>query len=172
MSDVFDYAVDEIIKLEGGYINNPSDPGGPTNMGITLKTLSAWRNTTCTAQDVSDLTTDEAKKIYKALYWDKVHGDDLKPAVALVLFDAAVNMGVGTSIRLAQRALHLAEDGIIGPQTLSSINRTDSLDFITSFMTERAIYYINLNTFNTFGKGWLHRLFTLAMESNNFIPVN
>lgn len=172
MSDIFDYAVNQVIQEEGGFVNDAQDPGGATNMGITLATLSTWRNATCTAADVQALTQEEAEKIYKSLYWDKVQGDSLKPAVALLLFDAAINHGVGMAVKLAQRALRVADDGVIGPQTMRSLNVVDPHDFITDFMAQRALLYVAQPGFSHFGQGWMHRLFDCTLEASGFIHTN
>src|SRR5690606_5273554 len=66
-----------ILASEGGYVDHPDDPGGATNMGITIGRLSAWRGRKVTKQEVKNLTRGEALEIYKACYWDVVRGDDL-----------------------------------------------------------------------------------------------
>jgi lysozyme family protein len=85
----FERALDVTLVYEGGYSNDPRDPGGPTNMGVTQKTLAAWRGEPVSAADVKALTLDEARKIYKAQYWDRVRADRLPTGVDFAVFDYA-----------------------------------------------------------------------------------
>ncbi len=169
MTDVFQFALDAVLASEGGFVNDSNDPGGATNMGITLAVLSQWRDKPTTVDDVRSLTKDEATDIYKALYWDKVHGELLPPAVALLLFDAAVNHGVGTSIKLAQLALRVQADGVFGPQTLKALNNTDAREFVINFATENMLYYVNCGGWAHFGRGWAHRTILTAVSAYNFV---
>ena len=95
----FDRAVALVLKHEGGYVNDSRDPGGETRYGISKR---AYPDV-----DILRLTEDEAKAIYKRDYWDTLRPDEIPEPLAICLFDAAVNMGAVTSVRLLQTTLNL-----------------------------------------------------------------
>ena len=114
-------AIRKTIKLEGGYVNDPVDPGGETKYGISKRAFPEV--------SIADLTIDDAFSIYKWGYWDKLSLDVCKSQViANELFDTAVNMGVHKAATILQEALNacsgseLVIDGLIGPQTLGRLN--------------------------------------------------
>ena len=104
-----------VLWAEGGYVDDPLDPGGATNLGITLGVLREWRHTAVTKSDVQNLTREEAGAIYRARYWNAIRGDELPAGVDLMVFDACVNLGPGRSARMLQAAVGVAQDGAIGP---------------------------------------------------------
>ena len=99
MSVGFEPAVELILKHEGGYVNHPDDPGGETNFGIAKRSYPNL--------EIDKLSEDDAKRIYKEDYWDKVRGDQLHPAVALMVFDTAVNMGISREVNSFKKLLML-----------------------------------------------------------------
>lgn len=118
-----------ILQREGGFVDNPADPGGATNMGITQATLSAWLGRPATLDEVRNLTADTAKAIYTANYYAKPHIDQLPALIQPVMLDAAVNSGPGQAVKWLQRVLNaggygpLAVDGGVGPATISAANK-------------------------------------------------
>lgn len=120
----------EIIAHEGGYVDHPKDPGGATNMGITIGTLREWRGGPVTKGHVRSLTKREAETIYRARYWNPVRGDDLRAGVDLVALDPAVNSGVRRGVQWLQRAVGVAADGKMGPVTLKTANHATPVDTI------------------------------------------
>ena len=146
----FDQCFDKLIAHEGGYVNHASDPGGETNFGISKRSYPQV--------DIKNLTRDAAKQIYKRDYWDRAQCDRLPPTLAYLLFDAAVNSGIGQAIRFLQRAAGVADDGVIGPMTLASIQRTDAESICARFIGQRLDFMTRLSTFDHFGKGWSRRL--------------
>ena len=105
------------LQAEGGFCDDPLDPGGATNWGITLGTLSGWRGHTCSVADIRELRATEAGAIYQAHYWAAVDGETLPGGLDLLVFDFGVNAGPETSVRLLQRMVGVTADGIMGPQT-------------------------------------------------------
>lgn len=155
--DRFPLCVSRIFKQEGGYVNHPSDPGGATNMGITIGTLSDWRGHAVTPEDVRNLTREEAGDIYRAGYWDPVKGSELPVGVDLVVFDFGVNAGPSRAIKMLQRVVGASNDGIIGPETLRLVRIRDATGVVIAYGEARLDYYRSLRHFDTFGKGWTAR---------------
>jgi lysozyme family protein len=146
-----------ILQSEGGYVDNPRDPGGPTNLGVTLNTLSGWLRRPATIDAVKALTPQLAGQIYQANYYNPVHGPDLPDGVDLMAFDAAVNSGVSTGIRLLQTAVGVTSDGHFGPLTLAAVKAKAPADTINAFHAAHEAFYHSLPTFSVFGRGWLAR---------------
>lgn len=157
-SSRFQACLAEVLRHEGGFVNHPSDPGGATNLGITKATLSEWRGKPVTVDDVRNLTVDEAGEIYRARYWQPIRGDALPPGVDLAVFDGAVNSGPGRSARWLQQALGVAQDGIIGPETLAAVGRAKPATLIIEICDARMAFLRSLSTWPTFGKGWTARV--------------
>jgi lysozyme family protein len=153
----FNACIPIILSSEGGYVDNPHDPGGPTNLGITLNTLSGWLGRPASIDDVKALTPDIAGQIYQANYYNPVHGPDLQDGVDLMAFDASVNSGPGRAIMLLQTALGVKADGLFGRMTLAAAKAKDPSDTINAFHDAHAAFYRCLSTFPVFGKGWLAR---------------
>ena len=152
----FDRAVAMVLRHEGGYSLDPRDPGGETRFGISKR---AYPDV-----DILHLTEDEAKAIYRRDYWDKLRTDEIPEPLAICLFDAAVNMGRDKAVRLLQRACGVAQDGVMGGNTIAAANRLP--EAVVRFSTERAIAYTGIRGFDTFGKGWLRRTFSVALEAS------
>jgi lysozyme family protein len=105
--------------------------------------------------------------LYKKRYWDAVHGDDLPSGVDLVVFDCAVNSGVGRASKLLQRAAGVTDDGKIGPGTLQAVMAKDPKDLVDSFCDQRQAFLEALPTFATFGKGWSRRVAEVREQGEN-----
>lgn len=154
MSITFDEVFERAIGHEGGYVNNPKDPGGETNWGITKRTAQA--NGYLGA--MKSLTRSQAKEIYRKAFWERARCAQYHSAIGFQLFDAAINHGIGNAIRLLQRAVEVADDGVIGQVTLGAINQKKLDDVLVLFNAERLEFYAKLTTFNTFGRGWVRRV--------------
>lgn len=149
----------ELIKQhEGGYVDHPRDPGGCTNMGITLATFRQYIKADATCEDVKNLSWEQAAIIYNERYWSAVNGANLPSGLDIAVFDMAVNAGPGTAARLLQRLLGVAEDGDIGPITLKAAGSRDLASLIREYSIIRLNYYSKLSTWPTFGKGWESRV--------------
>lgn len=148
----------EIFRHEGGFVNHPRDPGGATNMGITIGTLRAWRGVAVSVQDVRDLTRAEAEAIYRANYWQPVRGDDLPEGIDLVAMDPAVNSGVSRGARWLQQALGVVADSKVGPQTIAAARQADAVPVIQRACARRMGFLRGLRTWDAFGRGWSRRV--------------
>jgi len=151
--DTFDTAVTAVLSYEGGYVNDPNDPGGETNWGISKR---AYPNL-----DIRNLTRDRAIEIYRRDYWDSLGCDGFPPLIAIALFDGAVNQGPVAAVRTLQRALGVSVDGVIGPQTLAAARAANGHALLADFLADRAVEYAGLPTFPRFGQGWMRRLFAV-----------
>ena len=158
MINNYEFSLAQVLKSEGGYVNNPKDPGGETNMGVTKAAWSTWLKRTILPGEMAQLTHADIIPFYKALYWDKSYCNQLPTGIDYMVFDASVNMGVGQSIRLLQRSLGCVPDGVIGPNTMKAINDADVKTLIDKFSAQKEMFYKSLATFATFGKGWLRRV--------------
>ncbi|MEO1092457.1 MAG: glycosyl hydrolase 108 family protein [Pseudomonadota bacterium] len=147
-----------VLQHEGGYVDDPNDPGGATKYGITHKTLAAWRGVAdCTPEEVKALTVDEATEIYRAKYWNALNCDQLPAGVDLVTFDFGVNAGVGRAARTLQEAVSVKADGQVGPITISAAQRL-APEFVVNRESDlRLDYYKSLKDWGTFGDGWSRR---------------
>lgn len=150
---------DRLIKNEGGYVNNPKDPGGETNWGITWPKLREAIGMGLVPSDttIARLNRDQARIIYRALFWEKGRMDQFDPAVSFQVFDFAVNSGIDTAIRHLQRAAGVAEDGNVGPVTIAAINHRKPQIIVLLFIAERLDFWRHLSTWPTFGNGWTAR---------------
>ena len=146
----FDQCFEKLIAHEGGVSENPKDPGGLTNYGISQR---AYPNL-----DIRSLTLAEVKQLYKRDYWDRAQCDQLPSQLSYLVFDAAVNSGIGQSIRFLQRAVGTADDGVMGVITLSAIKRLDTESLCARFIGQRLEFMTKLSTFDVFGKGWSRRI--------------
>jgi len=150
MTTWFDQCFDKLISHEGGYVNDPRDPGGETKFGISKRAYPQV--------DIKALTLESAKAIYKRDYWDRAQCDKLPPSVAYVLFDAAVNSGIGQAIRFLQRAVNVADDGVIGPMTIAAVSRLDAEAICARYIGQRLEFMTKLTTWDVYSKGWARRL--------------
>lgn len=158
----FARALPLVLKYEGGYADHPSDPGGATNMGITRKTLAAWRGVSpwwrLPKTEVAALPRAEAAEIYRANYWTPVRGDALPSGLDLVTFDAGVNSGPKRGIQWTQHAVGVDPDGIFGSKTLTAVQNADVRKAIKAACAARLGFVKSLAIWNTFGKGWAKRI--------------
>ena len=159
----FDRCLKAVLKHEGGYVDHPRDPGGATNLGVTLGTAKAYRldidlDGDVDKNDVRLLTPTTAAPVYKDGYWLKCQCDKLPAGVDYMVFDLAVNSGTNRAIRYLQRAVGAVEDGKLGPKTLLLVNNHEAADTIRRLADLREAFYHSLSTFSTFGKGWIRRL--------------
>jgi lysozyme family protein len=149
-----------VLVYEGGKVDHPKDPGGRTNKGVTQATFNAWmRRKGLPTRDVWTATDAEIGAIYKTMYWDRIKGDQLPAGLDFVLFDIAVNSGVGNSAKWCQRALGCRPDGDFGPKTVDAIlDDQDNDALIAKILSIRLGVLKSLNTYATFGKGWSARI--------------
>lgn len=156
----FDKAFEIVVGIEGGYVNDPDDPGGATRYGITEKVARAHGY----AGDMKDLPIELAKDVYRSGYWGICKCDSLKWPLSLFVFDSAVNQGTDAAIRILQKTLNVQQDGLIGPGTISAANRAGP-EIPSLYLADRAVRYTGTRNADKYLRGWLRRLFVMAMEA-------
>jgi lysozyme family protein len=158
----FSDALAVLIKEEGGFVNDPHDPGGMTNLGVTAKTWAEYTGRPATEAVMRGLTQVAVASLYKSRYWDKVAGDQLGDGLGLMVFDFAVNAGPARAAKMLQKIVSALPDGQIGRGTLEAVQaytmRKGIDTLIEAYADARRDYYRALPTFWRFGKGWLARV--------------
>ena len=147
----FEIAIGPVLENEGGYVNNPNDPGGETKYGISKRQYPGL--------DIKNLSLEDAKGIYRKDYWQFDEIED--QTIADKLLDMAVNMGVGTAVRLLQSALNLPADGVFGPKTKVAVNGNPPEKTLQLLRFYAVVHYLDLISKNAklakFKRGWLIR---------------
>lgn len=156
----FETAVKHIFKHEGGLVDHPKDPGGITNLGISLRAYPDLGR-----DGIRNLKRADAEAIYKRDYWDACRCDDLPDFVRLMVFDCAVNQGVGAATRLLQSAAGAVVDGKLGDRTIQAANKLDRTTLLHKLSFLRFERYKNNPNWNTFGSGWMNRLLAITVAS-------
>lgn len=178
---VFDDAYKFTMGAEGGYSNDPDDRGGETIFGIARKFNPDWEGwevvdsikhrpsfAKMLMQDVELI--ELAHKFYKANYWDTADCDEYAKEVAAVVFDCAVNHGVGRAKKMLQEAAGVTADGIIGPVTKSQIKLYNGKTLAGNMLSVRARFFKQIVEKNPsqqkFLNGWLNRISALKSALN------
>ena len=165
----FETSLPFVLRWEGGFVDNPADPGGRTNRGVTQKVYDGWRQKQgLPTRDVKLLEDAEMQSIYQSGYWIPPRCDLLDSQLDLVQFDTAVNMGVGRAVRFLQTVAGCTADGAFGPGTQRAVAACDPGTAIAAYCDTREQYYRRLVEKNPklgiFLKGWLNRLNALRRE--------
>ena len=175
-SPQFDHALAHVLEMEGGYSDDPADPGGPTNFGITLADYARFKNTKLDAASrdalidgLRHIPPTDVRAIYAASYWIASGSANLPPPLAFFHFDTAVNMGTGTAIRMLQTALGCPIDGEFGAQTQAAAVEADPAGLLELLAGLRRRRYRALPAFKTFGRGWLSRVDTTLARALSLI---
>ena len=150
----FQQAFDAVIGHEGGYVNDPQDPGGETKFGISKR---AYPN-----EAIEAITVERAKLIYRRDYWNALELDLLMPTLRYYLFDTAVNCGVEFAAESLQRAAGVLPDGRVGPKTVIAVNSDDTPRLLRLMFVDRAMRYALNPNDKRFGRGWFARLFDVT----------
>ena len=157
--DRFIRAYDAVRVHEGGYANNPDDPGGETNRGVTQRVYNSYRKRMgLPAQTVKLITESEARNIYRNGYWDQIRADHLPDGVAYCVFDASINSGAGQAAKWLQRCVGADVDGIVGDETISMAMDRDAVDLINQYCDMRLAFMRSLSHWPAFKKTWTSRV--------------
>lgn len=152
----FDSAFMLVIGHEGGYVNDPRDPGGETKFGISKRAYPKL--------DIKNLTMADAKHIYFSDYWNRLQLDKLPDDIRFDMFDAAVNSGLSMAAKFLQRAVKVPDDGIIGAGTIAAANAMKPELLDKRLNAQRLLFLCNTTNFPTYGKGWVRRVANNMLE--------
>lgn len=158
MKENFDAALKAVLHHEGGFVNHPKDPGGMTNLGVTKKVWEEWVKREVTEAEMRALTPEAVAPLYKQMYWDRARCDELPEGVDYIVFDTAVNSGVGRAVRFLQGCVGADQDGAIGPKTMAAIKAFDPKELVEDYAKRRLSFLSALPTWDTFGRGWSRRV--------------
>jgi len=165
IDDIFEKALLHVLEMEGGFSDDPYDPGGPTNRGITLADFARFKHVTIDAtsrarlvDDLKRIPDETVREIYRARYWLAGHCEAMPAPIAFFHFDACVNHGVWGAARMLQQAARVPVDGAIGPVTLGGLRIGSQWALIEAYADIRRARYRGLPHFWRFGRGWLKRV--------------
>ena len=184
----FDEAIKVVLIHEGGFVDHPSDPGGATNYGVSLRFLKGLslefgdinKDGVINVEDIKNMNICDAQKVYKSQWWDKYkYGMIVDQTIATKIFDFSVNMGARQAHKLLQRAINeafgmnLTVDGIIGPATRGVINSANDdieQELLTAYAEEAWKFYQLIMKRNprlkAFQNGWKKRAYSLTVANS------
>jgi len=169
---LFEKTLPLVLKYEGGYVNDPDDPGGETNKGIIKTTYDKYRkNKGLPVVSVKEITDEEIEDIYRNNYWLRGSCNKLFDDLAVIHFDACVNTGITQASKFLQRSCGAVDDGKIGPNTLKAVATVSNKAMVEMYFTQRKDFYENLAQrkpkLKKFLKGWLKRVAHLEQHIKN-----
>ena len=154
-----------VLRHEGGWTNDPHDPGGATNQGITLARFASHLgeridggSSARLEKALRAISPRLVREIYYKHYWSASRAHVLPSGMDLIHFDCAVNQGVGRAAKFLQSAVGARVDGEIGPKTLAAAHRADLTSAVRAYHGLRTKHYRGLKHFWRFGRGWLSRV--------------
>jgi lysozyme family protein len=160
--------IDDVLKREGGYVNDPADRGGATNWGVTAKTLGEWRKLgrSATKEEVKKLTEAEARDIYQRRYVDPFAAVPFAELRAH-LVDVGVNSGVLTAVKMLQQVLGVPVDGVLGERTKHAVAIVPWRLVNNGLVAIRVKHYATIAeedaTQRKFIRGWVNRAVTFIV---------
>lgn len=158
MIDNFKKCLELVLHHEGGWADDPHDPGGATMKGVTISTFKMHYGNDKTKEDLKSITAEQLEHIYKTGYWDKIKGDKLPSGLDYALFDFAVNSGSFRAVKYLQSCLGCKMDGIIGVNTLSAVLSDSPEVLIKKICSRRLDFLKTLKTWKYYGNGWSNRI--------------
>ena len=158
----FDEAFRILIGHEGGYTDGKGDPGGETKYGISKRSYPHI--------DIKNLTLDGAKAIYLNDFWLAPDIGALPERIRFDMFDAGVNHGPGQAARFLQRAVGVADDGVIGPVTMEAVRAHNPENLVARFNGERLMFFTKLKNWPLAGKGWARRVAKNLLLDHSVVP--
>ena len=169
----FDTCYPSLIREEGGFVDDPDDAGGVTNLGVTKGAWESWVGHSVSIADMRALTPAIVAPFYRARYWNAAHCDSFPVGLALCLFHASVNAGAPRAAMLLQGVVGATPDGAIGPGTLAAYQKwaaTRSVKLaVGAFQDALRAYYRSRPKFWKFGRGWLNRAAAVQAQALGII---
>lgn len=156
----FEQAFEKLVGHEGGYVNNPRDPGGETKYGVSKRSYPG--------EDIKGMTLERAREIYRRDYWGPAGCDAVPDGIKFDLFDMAVNSGIKPAVRTLQRAAGIKEaevDGVLGPRTLAAVQAQLTVRLSARFNGARLAFMTDLTVWPAFSRGWAKRIAANLMDA-------
>ncbi|UNM96725.1 hypothetical protein MMG00_02400 [Ignatzschineria rhizosphaerae] len=152
----FQAFTDEVIKIEGGYVNDPDDPGGETNYGITKRLANQYGYT----KPMTDMTKNEAKEIYRLAFWNDSLASNIMNDAAFNIYLLSIHSGHKQAILILQRAVGVKDDGVAGVDTLNAISKANQALLIEALSYWTLDFYVIISpkTRYKYLQGWRNRL--------------
>lgn len=151
-----------VIESEGGYVNDATDRGGETNLGVTRVAWGEYLGRPVRDGEMRGLTVKAVEPFYKERYWDACRCGELPSGVDYLVFDLAVNAGPGRAIRMLQQSVGAKEDGELGPRTMAAVARANPAGLLDRFTDAKEAFYMEIVRRNPsqqkFINGWLARV--------------
>jgi lysozyme family protein len=172
MSD-FNTAIEVVLRHEGGFVDNPNDPGGATDFGVSarwlkskglLEQLEEGDRTQDEVMAIREMTKAQASGYYKAYFWDFYKYQNLQAQpVATKVFDTGVNIGPSRAHKILQTILGLPADGVLGSKSFAEANALSPSTLVVKYQTAQADFYRSLVAKNPklgiFLTGWISRAY-------------
>jgi len=177
MIDNWEKSFELMLGSEGGFSDDPRDNGnklpdgrkGSTMLGVTQYNWENWIGHQVTHEQMKKLTPADVKPFYKKKFWDACRCNDLPDGIDYLVFDFAVNAGVGRSAKTLQSAVGATPDGAIGPLTLAAVNAIPEAELVEKFSQAKEEFYRGLSNFNVYGAGWLNRVAAVKIKATSML---
>ena len=177
MNKNWQQAFEQMLKSEGGFTDDPRDPGnhlpdgraGSTMLGVTQYNWEQHVGHQVTHDDMRKLTPATVEPLYKKKYWDVVRADELPSGIDYMVFDMGVNAGPGRAIKLLQTSVHVPADGGFGPITMAAVQAADPVELIEKFSMWKESFYRSLDSFPVYGTGWLNRVAAVKLKASSML---
>lgn len=147
-------AIEQTLKNEGGFVDDPRDPGGATNMGITQADMPG--------QNMRELTVDQAVAYYSEHFWKPLYSQIENQPIANKLFDLGVLFGVGTAVEILEHVLEVPVDGVFGPDDLLHVNQAEPTSLLQTYKTALVTHAVAIGAAHpqeqAFVGGWIRRI--------------
>jgi len=161
----FSRALALVLQSEGGWSDNPADPGGATMKGVTLANFRKYVKADATKADLRKISDAQVATVYRRFYWDAIAGAELPAGVDYAVFDFAVNSGPGRAAKYLQAAAGASPDGRIGPATLAAVRARPAGVLIDDLCDARLGFLERLPTWPKFGRGWSGRVASVRRQA-------
>lgn len=177
MNSNWKQAFEQMLASEGGFTDDERDKGnklpdgrkGSTMLGVTQFNWENHIGHQVTHDQMRKLTAADVEPLYKKKYWDVVRADELPSGIDYLVFDMGVNAGPGRSIKLLQISVGVPADGGFGPITMKAVLAADPVELIERFSAEKEAFYLGLNDFAVYGKGWLNRVSAVKIKASSML---
>ncbi|TGT71062.1 hypothetical protein EN802_19185 [bacterium M00.F.Ca.ET.159.01.1.1] len=161
----FARALSLVLKSEGGWSDNPADPGGATMKGVTLANFRRYVKADASKAELRAITDAQVATVYRRFYWDAVVGAELPDGIDYAVFDFAVNSGPGRAAKYLQAVVGVTQDGGIGPATLAAARAKPAGVIIDALCDARLAFLEKLPTWPNFGRGWSARVAAVRRQA-------